>query len=168
MCGVMSIDLKRSRVVPIHKAGDKTLKTNYRPISVLPAFSKIFERLVYNRLFNFLTLHNIIYENQFGFLPKKSTTHALISFVNEIINAFESNKFSCGIFLDLSKAFDTLDHDILLLKMQHYGIRDIAYSWFQNYLTDRCQYVSIANCNSHLRTNNTGVPQGSILGPGFF
>ena len=107
--------------------------------------------------------HEIIYENQYGFLPEKSTTHALISFVDSIISAFENNKFSCGIFLDLSKAFDTLDHNILLCKLYHYGIRGIVYSWFKDYLSQRTQRVSISNDKSHLRTLNTGVPQESIV-----
>ncbi|KAJ8047577.1 RNA-directed DNA polymerase from mobile element jockey [Holothuria leucospilota] len=166
--GTIPTDLKLARVIPIYKSGDKFLKSNYRPISVLPVFSKILERIVYTRLLNFLEKHGIIYEHQYGFLPKKSTSHALINFANKIIDAFENNKLSCGIFLDLSKAFDTLDHNILMYKLHHYGIRGIAYHWFNDYLSNRSQYVNISTVNSHMCSITTGVPQGSILGPLLF
>lgn len=166
--GTIPTDLKQARVIPVYKSGDKSLKSNYRPISVLPVFFKIFERIVYIRLLNFLEKHDIIYEHQYGFLPKKSASHALISFVNKIIDAFENNKLSFGIFLDFSKAFDTLDHNILMFKLHHYGIHGIGYHWFNDYLSNRSQYVNISNVNSHMCSIKTGVPQGSILGPLLF
>ena len=112
--------LKIAKVIPALKAGDPTLFSYYRPISILPAFSKLFEKVMYNRLINFLNLHNILYSKQFGFRNNHSTALALIDLINNISSAIDRNETTLGV----SKAFDTITHEILCQKLQHYGIRD--------------------------------------------
>ena len=157
--------LKIARVVPIHKKDSKNIFTNYRPISVLPGFSKILERLVFNRCISFLNKYNILFENQFGFRPKHSTDMAINKLVDKVVNATNNNETTAGVFLDLSKAFDTIKHDILLEKMSHYGFRGFVLDWFKNYLTNRKQFVDYNNHTSATKAINSGMPQGSILGP---
>ena len=163
--GTVPDELKIARVVPIHKKESKNNFTNYRPISILPGFSKILERLVFNRCISFLNKHDILFENQFGFRPKHSTNMAIIKLVDKIVNAANNNEITAGIFLDLSKAFDTIKHDILLDKMAHYGFRGIVLDWFKSYLTNRKQFVEYNIRKSTIRLINSGMPQGSILGP---
>ena len=141
---------------------------NYRPISILPCFSKIFERLVFDRLINFLFHHEIVYNAQFGFLLKRSTAHAVTHLSDLITQAFERKELAHCTFLDLSKAFDTLDHSILLRKLDHYGIRGVPLNWFKNYLNNRQQFVHYSKTDSNCSVINCGVPQGSILGPLLF
>ena len=166
--GTVPEALKAARVVPVFKNGDRKDVSNYRPISVLPCFSKILEKLMFTRLHKFLIDHRCIYDYQFGFLPGRSTSHALIHFCDIVNNAFEENHYVSGTFLDLSKAFDTLDHTILLSKLKYYGIRGRALSWFRSYLSKRHQFVTINNVNSNPKPIPCGVPQGSILGPLLF
>ena len=167
--GVFPDKLKISKIIPIHKSDDASLVQNYRPISILPALSKIFERAVYNRIFQFLTDNNILFHHQFGFRPGHSTSHALINLVNKITTAVDSNKYLAGVFLVLSqKAFDTLDHDILLTKLEAYGITATALKWITDYFRNRKQFVQINESNSNVCNQICGVPQGSILGPLFF
>ena len=130
--------------------------------------NKIFEKLVYSRLYSFLNLHNCIYDLQFGFHAKHSTNHALFSITEMIRDALDNSNFACGIFIDLQKAFDTVDHQILLKKLEHYVIRGIANNWFRSYLTNRKQFVSINGFNSTSKFMKYGVPQGSVLGPLLF
>ena len=129
----------------------KILVSNYRPITLLSVFHKIMEKLMYKRLIEFLDKHNILIENQFGFRSGRSTTHATMLITDKIQRAIEAKLYSCGIFLDLSKAFDTVDHSILLAKLKHYGIRGIANEWFRSYLTNRQQFVSFNNSDSNTR-----------------
>lgn len=166
--GVVPTSLKIARVVPVFKAGEKESVNNYRPISVLPCFSKVIEKIMFSRLYNFIAKHNLLYNYQFGFLPGRSTTHAILHFTCKVMEAFENNQYASGIFLDLSKAFDTLDHNILLDKLNHYGIRGTVLQWFKSYLADRHQFVVINNINSVSKPIKCGVPQGSILGPLLF
>ena len=157
--------LKIARVVPVFKDGDRTEVSNYRPISILTCFSKIYEKIMYNRLFNHLETNNILYKKQFGFQAKNSTEHAALVLSDNILTAFEKNEFLLSLFIDLSKAFDTVDHDILIAKLESYGVRNSNLKWFQNYLSQRKQFVT--NGKGILGITH-GVPQGSILGPLLF
>ena len=121
-----------------------------------------------NQLLSFLIKYNILYDHQFGFISGKNTTHAILSLVDYLINTFENSKLTCGIFLDISKAFDTIDHNIQISKLYKYGIRGNTLNWFSNYLSNRYQFVSINNISSSFLSIECGVPQGSILGPILF
>ena len=160
--------LKISSVVPIHKKGSKLKVDNYRPISLLSNLSKIFEKIMYTRIYSFLCKYNCLSELQFGFRSKHSTNHALIKITDSIKEAIDKKEFACGVFIDLQKAFDTVNHEILLHKLDHYGIRSNAKLWFESFLTGRSQKVKINNEFSNIAHVNCGVPQGSILGPILF
>ena len=162
-------NLKIAKVIPIYKEkGSELLNCNYRPISLLSNINKIIEKLMHERLYNFLTKHNVIYELQFGFRKKHSTTHALMKLTEDIRHSLDSGNFSCGVFIDLQKAFDTVDHNILLAKLEHYGVRGTTNEWFKSYLSKRKQFVSINGFISENVEMNYGVPQGSVLGPLLF
>ena len=168
LTGIVPSKLKIAKVIPLYKTKDPALFSNYRPISLLPFFSKILERLMHNRLYNFLTEHNILAMNQFGFRKNYSTFLALMDLVDNISKHIDEGNYSIGIFLDLSKAFDTIDHTILLDKLCRYGIRGVTLNWFKHYLNDRKQFVSYNNTTSVSMKVTCGVPQGSILGPLLF
>ena len=156
----MPSKLKIAKVIPLYKTKDPALFSNYRPISLLPFFSKILERLMHNRLYTAM--------NQFGFRKNYSTFLALMDLVDNISKNIDEGNYSIGIFLDLSKAFDTIDHTILLDKLCRYGIRGVTLNWFKHYLNDRKQFVSYNNTTSVSMKVTCGVPQGSILGPLLF
>ena len=160
--------LKIAEIIPAFKKGSRLSVNNYRPISLLSNINKIFEKLMFNRLYNFLNLHSCIYDLQFGFRSQHSTVHTLISITEKIREALDKGHFACGIFLDLKKAFDTVDHKILLKKLEYYGVRGTTNKWFTSYLSDRKQLVSINGFKSNLHQINIGVPQGSVLGPLLF
>ena len=160
---------KVAKVIPVYKGkGEKYLYSNYRPISLLPVFSKIIEKLVYNKIFHFLVRYNILFKSQFGFRRGHSTAHATLDFLQTIESAFLENEYAVGVFCDLSKAFDTLDHNILLSKLDHYGIRGTWLSWLKSYLSNRRQFVDLGGVRSDFKDIIVGVPQGSILGPLLF
>ena len=117
--------------------------TNYKPVSLLPNVSKIIEKTMYSRLYKFLDKYNCLYKKQFGFRNSHSTNHALASITEDVRKVLDNDEFACGVFLDFQKAFDTVNHEILIAKLNHYGIRGIALDWFKSYLTDRMQLTSI-------------------------
>lgn len=166
--GTFPDSLKIAKVIPIFKKGDADLYENYRPISLLSCFSKIIERLMFNRIFNFLNKYDILCNQQYGFRPHHSTELALADAVDKLYSSLDNNRSCLGVFLDLSKAFDTIDHTILLSKLQHYGIRGTTLNWIDSYISNRHQYISYKNTHSHLAEIQCGVPQGSILGPLLF
>ena len=168
--GEIPENMKITKTIPIHKSGDKDKLNNYRSISLLPAFSKILEKFMYNRITNFLEKNELFYMHQYGFRKKHSTMHPILQLLNKIYTEKDNNtpKQCMGIFIDISKAFDTLSHKILLSKLNRYGIRGVAYNWLKNYLINRKQFVEIDSTRSSLRNITCGVPQGSILGPLLF
>ena len=156
-------------MTPIYKAGDNSDISHYRPISVLPCFSKILERLMYNRLYKYLKENNILYEKQLGFQGGYSTRDAIVQLVDKTFDSFEKEQFTLEVFIDLSKAFDTVDRSILLKKLKLYGITDKNLAWFQSYLSNRKQYIEIGeNSKTDPKYVTCGVPQGSFLGPLLF
>ena len=156
------------RVIPLYKSGNQALVSNYRPITLLSVFHKIMEKLMFTRLVNFLDKHSILDDNQFGFRSERSTTQASMLITDKIQRAIDNKLYSCGIFLDLSKAFDTVDHSILLAKLEHYRIRALPNEWLRSYLTNRQQFISVNNSDSDPLQTTCGVPQGSVLGPVLF
>ena len=168
MTGVFPSVLETAKVVPFFKKDSKLDYSNYRPISLLSNVKKTLEKLMYKRLYTFLNSNNIIYNLQFGFRQQYSTSHALVNITENIRKALDGGNIGCGIFVDLQKAFDTVDHQILLTKLNHYGIRGVSNDWFKSYLSNRNQYVSINGFDSGLAAINCGVPQGSVLGPLLF
>ena len=168
--GFVPSEMKLAKVVPVFKEGNCHEYTNYRPISLLNSFSKLLEKIVSKQLIRFLHINQIIYKHQYGFRAGHSTSHSVLHLTDEIyktLNQKPSGK-TLTVFIDLKKAFDTVDHKILLEKMDIYGIRDSANLWFKNYLYDREQFVSINGIQSEKKKIRCGVPQGSVLGPLLF
>ena len=155
-------------VSPLYKAKDPMIFNNYRPISLLSSFSKILEKLMSNRLLNFLDNCDILNKYQFGFRNNHSTYMALVILLKKLHNALHKGECAIGIFLDFQKAFNTVNHGILLDKLSHYGIRGPAYDWFSSYLNERYQFVVYNGCESEHKFIQCGVPQGSILEPLLF
>ena len=160
--------LKMSKIIPLHK-GDSIFEIiNYRPISLLPIISKIFEKLIFERLFGFITEHNILYQNQFGFQKNKSTELAVNSILSSVTTSLENKETAYCIFLDFAKAFDTVNHNILIQKLEYHGVRGKALDLFKSYLSDRQQFTEIDDTLSDMEYIKCGVPQGSVLGPLLF
>ena len=166
--GYFPSELKLAKIIPLFKSNDPSMFNNYRPISLLSVFSKILEKIMYDRLYDYLVTLQILYAFQFGFQKNKSTYMALISLTDKLIQALDNGNVCVGIFIDFRKAFDTVNHDILLDKLHYYGIRGTAHSWFHSYLTDRQQCVEFNNVTSRVIDMKCGVPQGSNLGPLLF
>lgn len=160
--------LKIAIVKVIHKAGPKDILGNYRPISLVSVFSKIFEKIIKYKMEVFLDSCSILSDNQFGFRCNKSTNNAISTLVSDIYNNFENKKFSAAVFLDLAKAFDTVNHSYLISKLDFYGFRGNTLKLLKSYLNDRMQYTSINNVLSKPGLVVTGVPQGTVLGPLLF
>ena len=137
--GIFPDKLKIARVTLLFKKGSDSELGNYRPISVLPCFSKILEKIMYNRLYKHLKEKDILYKKQFGFQQKHSTEHAILQLIDQVNNSFERNQFTLGIFIDLSKAFDTVDHKILISKLKNYGVTGNNLKWFESYLNNSKQ-----------------------------
>ena len=150
---------------PIYKKDEEFLQTNYRPI---PVFLELLERVMFNRLFKYLSENSILYEKQFGFQTSHSIEHAMLLLVNQLYQSFDENKFTLGIFIDLSKTFDTVDHKILTKKLELYGIKGCNLRCFESYLSNRKQFITYGDKQTNIETITCGVLQGSILGPFWF
>ena len=168
MSGIFPSSLKIAKISPIYKKEDPHLTDNYRPISLLPVISKIFEKVAFKQVYDYFNENNLLYKSQYGFRKKHSTELAGLEFYDKIINYLENGKLPLAVFLDLSKAFDTIDHEILLSKLRYYGITGNSLLWFKSYLSNRKQYVQFKDSFSSYSMIRTGVPQGSILGPLLF
>jgi hypothetical protein len=166
--GIFPSSMKTAKVIPIYKSKNNKLFSNYRPISLLPSFSKIAEKLVYNRLYKYLKVNKLLSFSQYGFQPKLSTDYAILDLQDFVAKNIVQDRWCLGLFLDLSKAFDTLDHNILLGKLFHYGVRGVTLDWFRSYLTNRSQFTQFQSVASTKLQITCGVPQGSILGPLLF
>ena len=156
--GIVPNELKIARVVPIFKSCDKALFSNYRPISVLPCFSKFLERIIYNRIINYLNDFNVLCDNQCGFRKNCSPSLALIDLCDKISSAFDRREHAIGVFFDLSKAFDTVNHCIPFDKLEHYVIRGLALEWVKSYFSERKQFVEFNNVRSSPQGISCGVP----------
>ena len=166
--GIVPESFKTAKVIPIYKKKNKYDPTNDRPISLLSIFNKLLEKLMHHRLYSFLNKYNILYKHQFGFRENHSTTLAIIEIVDTIREELDKGNSVIATYLDLTKAFDTVNLKILLHKLKHYGIRGLANKWFYSYLTDRKQFTKINGINSDKQSISTGIPQGSVLGPLLF
>ena len=166
--GVFPHQLKTARVVPIFKEGSKTDVGNYRPISLLSSMSKIYEKIMHFRLMEFLNFNGVLHEMQYGFRPGRSCEHALLKAQQVLLDSLSRRQVSLLLLIDFSKAFDMVEHSVLLKKLEHYGIRGKALQWITSYLENRMQFVSIDGTDSKTRHMKYGVPQGSILGPLLF
>ena len=167
--GIFPTLLKTSKVILIFKNKGSPLEvSNYRPISLLSNIEKVYEKAMHSRLMGFLEGQNLIYARQFGFRKSYSAVHALIDIVERVRKCLANGEFACGVFVDLQKAFDTVDHKILISKLDHYDICRCCSDWFKSYMSDQFQFVSNANSTSNLKPVSHGVPQGSVLGPLLF
>ena len=166
--GIFPDSLKVAKIIPIFKSGDSNELSNYRPISLLTSFSKIFEKVIHKQLYDYLNENELLCPQQFGFRPNCSTELACATLTDHLLHQMDRMNIPINIYLDLSKAFDTLDHAILLKKMKTYGISAQNLSLFDSYLSNRKQYVVYDRGKSNFQTIKTGVPQGSVLGPLLF
>ena len=166
--GIFPDLLKTSNVIPIFKRGENQDYNNYQPISLISNLSKLMEKIVHPRLYSFLEKNFLLFEQQYGFRNKLSTNHALIDITSKIQTACDKGIFACGVYVDFKKAFDTVNHEFLLNKLNHYGIRGIELQWFKMYLKGWQQHTTVNSFSSKIAYINYGVPQGSVLGPLLF
>ena len=172
--GFFPDELKIAKIIPIFKDSSKHNFSNYRPISLLNTFARLIESIVCYQVTGFADAFDLFYNHQYGFRAKHNVTHPLLHFSNKLFNSLNNNKLSIAIFIDLKKAFDTVDYNILLTKLEHYGIQGVELQWFKNYLFNRQQYVYLSNVGSSSNitssklTCESGIPQGSCLGPLLF
>ena len=166
--GYFPIELKSGCITPTYKKGEHSNIENYRPVCSLSQFSKIFEKVVFSQMYEYLTENNILFKSQHGFRSNHSTETAAIEFIDHIKSEISLKHTPISIFLDLSRAFDTVDHNILLKKLAHYGFTGSELKWFESYLSNRSQYVIWDGAKSDTMSCKKGVPQGSILGPLLF
>ena len=166
--GIFPNELKVAKVIPLYKSGQMHNVSNFRPVSLLPQFSKILEKLFEIRLRDYINKNDFLFKGQYGFRTNHSTNLALNEMVNMIVSAMDEKLFSIGVFIDLKKAFDTVNHNLLINKFKYYGIRGVASDFLESYLKNRTQYVQFKNEKSYRKNISCGVPQGSILGPLLF
>ena len=166
--GCFPSDLKIAKVIPLYKKDDDDIFDNYRPVSLLPIFSKIYEKVVFKQLYDYLHGNKLLFESQHGFRENHSTESAAIELSDYLKQEIDKQHIPLCIFIDLSKAFDTLNFDILLHKLNNFGIINKELNWFRSYLSNRKQYVKFNEAESEFCTIKTGVPQGSVLGPLLF
>ena len=166
--GIFPDVFKLSKVIPLFKKGDSPLLVNYRPISLLPTISKVFERVIHNQMYEYFNQFNLLAEQQYGYRKQHSTEYEAIKLIDHVSKEMEAGKTPTSVYIDLSKAFDTLTFEVLLYKLKYYGVTDTAFDLLKSYLTNRKQYVVFDSCLSEHIEIYTGVPQGSILGPLFF
>ena len=168
MQGIVPDVLKVSKVTPVDKGGEVMDPSNFHPISTLSTLTQTFERIVYKQLINYIEKHDILFQFQFGYRKGHSTAQAVIEIADNLREAIDSNLYTCGIFIDFSKAFDTVNHEILFKKLESYGIRGMPLKWFTSNLNNRQQYVAIGHTESPRETMTCRIPQGSTLGPLLF
>ena len=159
--GIFTDSLKIAKVTPIFKSGHKGNVSNYRSISMPPVFSKVLERIMYNRVYNHLDSKGLLYEKQFGFQRNNSTGHTIQQLTRDITGFYEKGEYTLRVFIDLSKAYDTVDHQILMKKLEYYGIDGTALEWLKSYLSNRKQYISSQDACKNCLTIICDVPQGS-------
>ena len=166
---MLTTDWKRARVTPIYKSEDKKKCENYRPISILPIISKVFGREVFRQMYHYLSENSLLSRYQSGFRPKHSSLSALIQMCDEWLQNMDNGNLNCVVFLDVRKAFDSINHEILLQKMHdHFRIIGTELEWFKSYLTNREQQCTVNGQISSPKKTVCGIPQGSILGPLLF
>ena len=160
--------LKISKITPVVKGREVTDPTNFCAISTLLTFTQIFEKLIHKQLINYFEKQKILFQFQIGFRKEHSTAEAITEITNTLRKAIDNNLYTCGVFVEFSKPFDTVNHKILLGKLEAYGIRGIPLNWFQSYLLNRKQFVELDGIKSQNQTILCGIPQGSTLGPLLF